>query len=38
MNCSNITRCNNPKISNIDNIYVCNNCFSSYKKIQKRIK
>ena len=35
MLCSHMTRCKNPKIIYFNNIYICQNCDSIYKKSKK---
>ena len=35
MICSYKTRCKNPKLIYFDNIFICQNCDSIYKKIKK---
>ena len=37
MNCSNTSRCDNPKLIYFDNIYICDNCFSIFEKHHKEL-
>ena len=32
-----MTRCNNPKFIHLDDIYICDNCFSIFKKHHKKL-
>ena len=32
MKCSNLTRCDKPKIIYLENIYICQNCNGIYEK------
>ena len=38
MKCSNLTRCDKPKIIYFENIYICQNCDSIFQKGEKYIK
>ena len=38
MKCSNLTRCDKPKIIYFENIYICQNCNGIYEKGTKYIK
>ena len=37
MICSNTSRCNNSNIIYFDDIYICDNCFSIFKKNHKKL-